>query len=299
MTNFFAHRFIVHVLRAIALMALLVLPFTPIQAATYPALQGYITDSADLLSTEERVSLEATLSSFKQGTGNEIAVVTVATLEGDAIEHYAVELFQKWGIGDKEKDNGLLILVAKEEREVRIEVGYGMEGIINDAKAGRIIREIMAPRFREEKFGVGIIEASNVLIAEISGDAAASLPPESNMPIPKNIGQIMPVLFLFLMYLSSYLARSKRWWPGGVVGAVGGGAVGALFGSWIVGGIGLGLLGLFFDYLLSKNYQSRAARGLPTTWWGSGGGFRGGGFGGGFGGFGGGMSGGGGASGRW
>lgn len=285
--------------RAIATMALLVLPLSAVRAVNYPNPTGFVTDMGNLLTSEERQSLESTLKQFKQQTGNEIAVITVPSLDGEPIEDYAVVLFQKWGIGDKEKDNGLLILVVKQDRAMRIEVGYGLEGVINDAKAGRIIREIMAPRFREEKYGEGLIAAVSTLRGEIAGDASSALPPEPDNGVPKDFGQFFPFLFIFFVYIASFLARSKRWWPGGVVGAIGGGILGGTLGSWIAGALGLGIIGLLLDYFLSKNYQSRVARGLPTTWWGSGGGFRGGGFGGGFGGFGGGLSGGGGASGRW
>ena len=281
------------------MMALIALPMHPVRAIEYPTPSGFINDYAELLTSEEQQTLEATLNQFKQESGTEIAVMTIPSLEGDPIEDYAVRLFEEWGIGDKEKDNGLLLLIAKDDRAVRIEVGYGLEGTINDAKAGRIIREIIAPRFQQEQYADGITAAVTTLMGEIKQDPAHSLPPEEPAQLPKNIGQFFPLLFIFLMYIGSFLARSKRWWPGGVIGALGGGIAGSLFGSWIAGALGLGVLGLLLDYVLSKNYQSRAARGLPTTWWGSGGGFRGGFGGGGFGGFGGGMSGGGGASGRW
>lgn len=278
------------------LTAILLLLPIPLIAISYPTPSGYLTDTAQLLSAEERTALETTLTNFKQQTGNEIAIVAIPSLEGEPVEDYAVKLFEQWGIGQKEKDNGLLILVAKEDRAVRIEVGYGLEGAINDAKAGRIIRDIMAPAFQEGKYAAGLQGAIDAITGELKGEPAQvdTAPSAGN----KINGQFIYVLIIFVIYLSSFLARSKHWWPGGVIGGIGGAILGGMLGSILIGAAVLGLFGLGLDFLLSKNYQSRAKKGLPTTWWRSGGGFGGGG-GGGFGGFGGGMSGGGGASGRW
>ncbi|MEW6610885.1 MAG: YgcG family protein [Patescibacteria group bacterium] len=301
MNIFSAKKLLVHNARVIVLaMTLVVLPFAVIQAATYPSPQSFVTDAAQLLTSEEKQTLEATLSDFKQQTGDEIAVVTIPSLEGEPIEDYAVKLFEQWGIGQKEKDNGLLILVAKEDRAVRIEVGYGLEPVINDAKAGRIIRDIMAPAFQKEQYGAGLQSAVEAILGELKGEP--TLVEETPSHNIKLNSQIVYLLIIFIIYLGSFLARSKRWWPGGVIGAVGGGVLGGMLGSVIIGAIALGLFGLGLDFILSRNYQARAKKGLPTTWWRSGGGFFGGGFGGGgggFGGFGGGISGGGGASGKW
>ncbi|MFA4872604.1 MAG: YgcG family protein [Patescibacteria group bacterium] len=282
------------------MMALIALPLNFVHAVTYPTPAGFVTDTAQLLSADERTALETTLSTFKQQTGNEIAVVTIPSLEGESIEDYTVKLFERWGIGQKEKDNGILILVAKEDRAVRIEVGYGLEGALNDAKAGRIIRDIMAPAFQEGKYAGGLQGAIEAITGEIKGEPTQvdTTPSAGN----KINGQFIYVLIIFSIYLSSFLARSKRWWPGGVIGGIGGAILGGMLGSILIGAAALGLFGIGLDFILSKNYQNRAKKGLSTTWWRSGGGFFGGGFGGGgggFGGFGGGMSGGGGASGRW
>lgn len=124
----------------------------PIWAQDFPEPTGHVNDFAQLLSSDYRQSLEQELVDFEEETTAEIAVVTIESLEGDSIEEYAVRLFEQWGIGKKEKDNGLLILIAKEDREMRIEVGYGLEPVITDGRAGRIIREKMRPAFREENY---------------------------------------------------------------------------------------------------------------------------------------------------
>ena len=279
------------------MMALVVLPINFSRAVNYPNPTGFVTDTAQMLTTEERQALETSLRRLKTEIGNEIAVVTIPSLEGEPIEDYAVKLFAQWGIGQKEKDNGLLILVAKDDRAVRLEVGYGLEGVLNDAKAGRIIREAIAPSFQQEQYGAGLTQAVDAIAGELKGESA--LPEETASPqLPRGLGQLFPLLFFFLMYGVSYLGRSKHWWPGGVIGAVGGGILGIIFGTlaWAAGSaLLLGLTGLGLDYVVSKNFASRKARGLPTDWRHSGGGLGGGGFGG----FGGGISGGGGASGRW
>jgi uncharacterized protein len=295
--------------RAIVFAVALLFSVGRVYAVTYPTPKGFVTDTAPLMTAEERQSLEAVLMQIKTDTGNEIAIVTIPSLEGEPIEDYAVKLFEQWGIGQKEKDNGLLMLIAKEDRAVRIEVGYGLEPIINDAKAGRIIREVIAPSFQQEKYGEGIANAVDAIAGELRGESV--LPAETPMAkgIPRVVGQLFPLLFFALIYGVSYLGRSKRWWPGGAIGAVGGVILGIIFGTlaWALGSaVLLGLLGLGLDYVVSKNFASRKARGLPTDWRHSGGGFWFGGMGGsgglgggGFGGFGGGISGGGGASGRW
>lgn len=273
-------------------------------AIEYPQPVGLVTDTAGMLSNEESNALESDLISFQQQTGNEIAIVTVASLEGEPIEDYAVELFERWGIGQKEKDNGILILVSRDDREVRIEVGYGLEGSLNDAAAGRIIREVVVPAFREERYGEGLASAVREIQLEIGGDGTDVTEERMDELKGNTVARAFPLFIFGLIYVVSFLARSKRWWPGGVIGGVGGGLLGLSLGSWVGWAIGLGLFGLLLDFILSKNYRARAVRGRPTDWWHSGGGFFGGGgfggsSGGGFGGFGGGMSGGGGASGRW
>lgn len=281
-------------------MALFIVPLF-VFGVEYPTPTGHVTDRALILSPEERSKLELELASFKEQTGNEIAILTIASLEGESIEDYAVEVFERWGVGQKENDNGLLIVVARDDRAVRIEVGYGLEGVFNDAKAGRIIRENLAPAFQKGAYAEGLTNAVVVIQSEI-GSPTEEVQGPVNQEQMEAIGKAFPFIIMIIVYLVSFLARSKHWWPGGVIGAIGGAVIGGMLGSWIIGGIGLGVFGLLLDFLLSKNYQARSRKGLPNDFWHSGGGFFGGGGGfggGGFGGFGGGSSGGGGASGRW
>jgi uncharacterized protein len=134
-------------------------------AIEYPSPVGYVNDFANILSPSDIARLNSELTAIEKNTTVEIAIVTVDSLQGMSVEEYAVKLFEKWGIGKKGKDNGLLILVAKNEREYRIETGYGLEGTINAARAGRIGREILEPNFKKGEYGEGLYEA----VLEIKG----------------------------------------------------------------------------------------------------------------------------------
>ncbi|MBU3957373.1 YgcG family protein [Patescibacteria group bacterium] len=272
----------------------------PAWAQDFPKPAGHVNDFAEILSSSYRQSLEQELNDFENETTAEIAVVTINSLEGNSIEDYAVRLFEDWKIGKKEKDNGLLVLIAKEDREIRIEVGYGLEPVITDGRAGRVIREQMRPAFREENYDQGV----ELAVKQIEEYIHSGEPPAGAEAAQEKAALALPLIIfsgIILIYISSFLARSKRFWPGGVIGGVMGGILGLIIGtiiSLVLLAVGLGLFGLLLDYILSKNYKKLKKAKKPTSFWGSWGGFSGGG-GGGFGGFGGGSSGGGGASGGW
>jgi uncharacterized protein len=263
---------------------------------------GFVTDFADMISPDREQSLSTQLTQFKTETSTEIAVVTIPNLGGDSIENYANELFREWGIGTKENNNGVLLLVSKEDRQMRIEVGYGLEGALPDATASSIIRNDITPLFKQNEYDAGIQTGVDKIIQATRGEYVA--PPEEKKGISGNVIEILFFVFIFgFNILISILAPSKSWWLGGVIGAVVGGLVGffiwSIVGSVVLGGVLLGL-GLLIDYFVSKGYQKH--KNDPTRpggfWGGFGGGSSGSG-GGGFGGFSGGSSGGGGASGSW
>jgi uncharacterized protein len=255
-----------------------------------------------MLLPREVEAIEMKLSDYAEATGNEIAVVTIPTLAGDPIEDYADKLFQEWGIGKAKEDNGVLLLIARDDREVRIEVGYEVEPLLTDGESAAIIQNVIAPAFRNGRYADGISVAVDAIIAAIGGEyAPAALPEPSQGP---NINWFWFV-FILPLWLASILGRSKSWWAGGVIGAIVGIAVGVFQGFlWdgIVSIVLFATLGFGFDYVVSRAYTRGKASG-HFPWWIGGSGFHGGGHsgfgGGGFGGFGGGHSGGGGASGRW
>ncbi len=256
---------------------------------------GYVNDFADVLSEDFEQNLEEKLASVSAQLGPEIAVVTIRSLEGDTIENYAVELFNEWGIGKKDQDNGVLFLAAIDEREMRIEVGYGAEASLNDAKAGRIIRNTIAPEFKNQDYEAGIEKGTAELITSVTGEEIGE---STTQPADESGPNILIRIIFFatiLSYLAAFLARSKSWWAGGMIGFLIG-----IFTSLTAGFI-FGIIGLILDKILSSNYKKLRTANQPTGFWSSRGGFwtGGGKSSGGFGGFGGGSSGGGGASGSW
>jgi len=270
-------------------------------AADYPKPAGFVNDYAGIYSSDFKIRLENKLKSFEEQTGGEIAVAAIKSLEGQPVEEYAVKLFEKWKIGKARDDNGLLLLIAKDDREVRIEVGYGFEPYINDARAGDIIRNDIVPEFKNGNYEAGTGKATDSLMKFIANkDFAPKIKPRSDREFP--FWAVLAGIYIFATYLASYLGRTKEIWPGAAIGGFFGVVIGLLISSFIaviIAAIIAGLFGLWLDFILSRNYKIRKAKGLPTGFWHSGGGFRSGSGGSSFGGFGGGSSGGGGASGRW
>jgi uncharacterized protein len=273
-------------------------------AQTFPKPTGYVNDFAKLYTDSFRTELERDLETFDASTSAEVVVVTVENLQGTTIEDYATRLFENWKIGKEKKDNGVLLLIAKEEREVRIEVGYGLEGVINDARAGRIIRDIMLPSFKKNDYEGGTKQAIQVIKQYVRGESVVE-PEVKEQRDWSGLIDFIPFLFFGLIYVGSFLARTKDYFVGGIIGGVVGVLIGIFAGhiaAILFSAFALSMIGLLLDFILSRNYQRLSSQHKRTDWWGSRGGFSGGGgssSGGGFGGFGGGSSGGGGASGRW
>ena len=290
---------------AIAFSAVVLIASTA-AGQNFPKPQGFVNDFAGMISSGAKAQLEEELVNFEKETSAEIAVATVNSLEGYTVEDYAARLFEAWGIGKKDKDNGVLLLVAKEERKVRIEVGYGLEPVITDGRAGGILDDMVVPEFKEGNYEQGIINGVKAIEVYIR----LGTPPEplSENPVNDILGDhivVLGILGIITMYLIGFMARTKSIWLGAVWGIIVGVILGLSWGSLLMtilmpfgtGGMGLGL-----DYLLSRNYKKRKGKGLSTGWFSSGGGFSGGGSSSGSshsGGFGGGSSGGGGASRGW
>lgn len=277
-------------------------------ALSFPKPTGLVNDFAGLYSSSFRSQLEGNLGNFEKENSAEIAVVTINSLEREDIDDYAVRLFEDWKIGKKGKDNGILILIAKNDRKMRIEVGYGLEPYITDGRAGEIIRNQMAPEFKKNDYEKGTLQAVESIKKYIS-DQDVGPPQAENKKSNIDSSVILfaiGFIYFIISYLASYFGRTKEIWPGGLIGGILG-AIGGLFVASIIGvvigGILFGSFGLLFDYILTKNYQKRKSRGLPTGFWHTWGGFGGSssssGSSGGFGGFGGGSSGGGGSRGSW
>jgi uncharacterized protein len=276
--------------------------FSSVYAFDIPAKpSGFVNDYAELLKPDEKQFLEQELSQFAASTTNEIAVVTIPDLGGDTIEHYAVKLFEAWKIGKEKQDNGVLFLIARDDRKVRIEVGYGLEGALPDSLAGRIITDQVTPAFKNGEFGKGILEGVAGIIQATQNEYAGTPPRKESS---NGFFIWMFVIFQGFAFLGAILGRSKSWWLGGVLGGAGGLALTGLhvFGLTLLsGGVVTGALvgsGLLFDYIVSQRYKHALSSGTAIPWWVGGGKFPGSSSSS-FGGFGGGSSGGGGASGSW
>jgi len=255
---------------SILLMIILTFVAVVISYAQYPKPVGYVNDFAGIMNSSNRQQLESILSEFKDKTGIEIVVVTVRDMGGLDENTYAVELFKEWGIGSKERNDGLLILVAEQERRLRIEVGYGLEHIITDGTAGEIRDRYMTPYLKNNDWDSGITQgalAAASIIAEdrgvrledlITGKVSRQVPVSSRSPRSKG----SPLSLIFMIIVFFLLLRSR-------------------FGRTL-------LLGMFLGSMLGGRRRGYYGGGFS-------GGFSGGG--GGFSGFGGGFSGGGGASG--
>ena len=260
-----------------------------------------IVDQTNTLSTDQKNTLAATIAAETQKSGNQIAVLIIPSLQGDVLEEYSLNVLRTWGIGQKDKNNGVLLLVALDDHKLRIEVGYGLEGALTDARSSQIIRNDITPLFKQSKYYEGISLGLSQIIKAVHNEYVASPEPKQSKHIPFEL--IFYGLFFIPIWLGSIFARSKSWWAGGVVGAGAGSVVGLLFGFLFIGVaaiVVLALLGLLLDRAVSKNYATRKSSGIGPSWWAGGfGGSSGSGGGGGFGGFSGGSGGGGGASGSW
>lgn len=266
---------------------------------------GYVNDFASVLNTDEKTTLEATLKDFHDKYGGEVSVVTIPTLGGDVIETYANTLFREWGIGEKDKNNGVLLVVAINDHKLRIEVGYGYEGVLTDARSSEIIRNSITPYFKQGAYGLGIASGVKDILAVLETGEVPLEHQDAATPVSNSQADINTWLFLAFVvfpWAASIFGRSKSWWAGGVVGAIAGGFVSTFVStfSWLFIVLGFSVIGLLFDFIVSRGYQNSVSSGTRPPWWTGGGGFGGGSSsGGGFGGFGGGSSGGGGASGSW
>jgi len=260
--------------RLVALLFLLLAVHAPAAAQTFPALTGPVVDSAGLIPPAEEAALAQKLGALEQSTSRQLVVATVPDLQGYPDEDFANALFRHWQLGQKQSNNGILLLVARDERKIRIEVGYGLEPVVTDALSGEIIRDRIAPAFRQGDFAGGIGAGVEALVAQLQAPAdqaeqkAVEAAQRQKARGREESGSFVPLIFwgiiffFFILPMFRGRRRGRRFGGGPVV----------LWGPGFGGG-----------------------------GWGGGGGSWGGGGGGGFGGFsgGGGSSGGGGASGSW
>jgi uncharacterized protein len=248
-------------MRLAAASIVVLFTIAPAFAISYPALTGRVVDQANIIQPGTRATIEQKSADLEEKSGIQLVVATVNSLEGQEIEPYANELFRKWALGEKKKNNGVLLLVAPNEHRVRIEVGYGLEGTLTDALSKVIISNAMTPRFKAGSFSEGISRGVDDIITVLTTDASEwqkrpSLRLDYQQPVDSTSWLIFAAVLVFFILL--IVSPTFRW--------------------------------LFFNVVLNALASSGS----------SGGGYSGGGYsgGGGFSG-GGGSSGGGGASGSW
>ena len=241
---------------------------------------AYVNDYASLLSSEARQKIEGILAAFEKETSNQVVVAIFPSLDGQVLEDFSIKLAETWKIGDKKNDNGVILLVFKEDRAMRIEVGYGLEGALPDALAGQIIRSEITPSFKEGDFDAGILKGVNAIILATRGEYKATA--ESVDPFDEYApGVFLGLFFYFLLPIVCYAFIV-------FICFAGLGLPGILLAAVLVALLEF-LRRAFFSSYIGKTFSSR----------GGGGGFGGSSFGGGGFGGGGGSFGGGGASGRW
>ena len=170
---------------------------------TFPKLEGRVIDQVNLLSSETKNELEKILKDEEEKTSNQIVVVILKSLNGYAIEEYTLELGRYWGIGQKEKNNGVLLFVSMEEKKIRIEVGYGLEGALTDAISKEIIEYTIMPNFKEKQYDLGILKAVNEIQNAIQGEFVANN--KNGGDYWSNFNIYIPIGFLVLFFLSLFL----------------------------------------------------------------------------------------------
>lgn len=208
-------------------------------ARRFPQTQGYVSDFAGVLSQDTKRQIGSLLDQVEEKTTAEIAVVTVKTTQPETIEQYAVELFKEWGIGKKGKDNGILVLLAAEDRKVRIEVGYGLEGTVTDLQSKMIIEDFMIPAFRKGSYDLGI-SAGVVMLVKLVRDHYGVVidlsKEEEALPKKEEEGSPVAGLLVFLFFMIIFgrwgplfflMSGGSRGWSSG-----GGGSFGGSFGGF-------------------------------------------------------------------
>jgi uncharacterized protein len=253
-----------------AVAALLLLTMLPVLAQTFPPLSGRVVDAAGILDAPAEAALTEKLAAFEQRSSDQIVVATVPNLGGTSVEDYANRLFREWKLGQEKVNNGILLLVAPNERKVRIEVGYGLEGELTDALSSVIIATAIAPRFKAGDFAGGLTAGVDAIVAVLTGEGAEWRQRAAQAQERDQASEIDPIIVFLIMIVVIFVIMRI------MAGRGGGGPHRTRRGRWVAG--------------------PAAGWGTGSSGWG--GGWSGGSGGGGFSG-GGGSSGGGGASGSW
>ncbi len=259
-----------------------------------PPLTGHVIDQTGTLTAEQKATLEQALTAFEARKGSQLAVLMVASSSPEEIEQYALRVAEQWKLGRKKVDDGAILVVAKNDRAMRIEVGYGLEGALNDLTSKRIISETILPRFKSQDFYGGITAGVEQVIRVVDGEALPAPSARSSQGVGGlgDVQQYAPMLFILALAVGSVLRATLGKVPGSLVT----GGVVAVIAWFVVGAISMALVAGVVALFVTLLGGGMLGRGMGGYYGGGGRGGHGGG--GGFSGGGGGF-GGGGASGRW
>jgi uncharacterized protein len=270
-------------------------------ALDIPQLSGRVNDYGSILSAATVQQLEGSLQAFEADQSTQIVVLTIPSLEGEVLEEFSIRVAEQWKIGHEGLDNGAILLIAKNERKLRIEVGYGLEGTLTDLRSGRIIRDIIVPQFKQGNFDQGVINGVSAMMSVVRGEFSAADAPQPARTSDESEG-LLVMLIATLFFIGKAFGRNKA------LAAGIGGVAAPVLGLFILGAkwliilalIPAGIVGALIASVFAASTRSgrssshHRSSGGWSSFGGSSGGFGGGGFSGGGGGFGG-----GGASGGW
>ena len=261
-------------------------------AVEVPALHARVTDLTHTLTPTQTATLEQTLQAFEERKGAQIAVLMLPTTDGEPLGDYSMRVVEAWKLGRKGVDDGVLFIIAKDDHEMRIEVGYGLEGALTDVQSKRIIRDVVTPYFKQGEFYLGIVAGTDRIMSAIAGEPLPEPTVTQRARRPgSDIGSLLPVLLVVTLVIGGILRA--------IFGRLGGAALASVATAFIVwllvGTLFVAIIVAVVAFLMTLLGGGGSGWGGRGGW---GGGFGGGGFGGGFSGGGGGF-GGGGASGRW
>ncbi|MBI5075433.1 MAG: TPM domain-containing protein [Nitrospirae bacterium] len=255
----------------------------PAHALEVPKLTGYVNDYGSMLSPQAKATLEQELRAFEQSDSTQLVIVTIPSLQGEVLEEFSIKIAQAWKIGQKGKDNGIIFLVSKEDRKLRVEVGRGLEGRLTDLMAGRIIDLVVKPRFKRGDFDGGFITGVHSLIDATRGEFKADQQTGKRQGAKGSQGISRLFTFIIFFGIALLMLGSVSKYLAGAAGAIGLPAIVSLLLSpvGLVAAIILAVIGLVAGLILPALFSAGGRGG------GFGGGYYGGGFGGGGGGFGG------------
>ena len=210
----------------LAVVLFILLSNIALSKPTFPKLTGRVVDNANMLNEQREQRLTTLLEGHENATTNQVVIVTLPNLGGYTIETFGYQLGRHWGIGQKGKDNGVLLIVAKKERKVRIEVGYGLEGTLTDAISSNIIHRVIVPSFKKAKFGAGIEQGTHAIIEALGGQYQLKQTKKKKSP---EVGLFAMFFILFFVFWTIIgvpaSSRDKNRGHRGYYGGTGGGGI--------------------------------------------------------------------------